>query len=177
MDTIKLKRVGRNANDYTVYRDEAGNHYLDLSESLEIAPTELYLACPPDDVNGEAGFKIIQEFIITNPYSERDIREYQHRHQYMMLSRIYDDLKAYVGTTGNKNLDCYDCRYRNPHMALINEDVYQTIEAMRKYWDAIPSDIKPEWCTAEDIANIETKALLVAGRVKNVFLSNNYTDV
>ncbi|MBF1591712.1 MAG: hypothetical protein HXO19_11610 [Prevotella shahii] len=170
MDTIKLKRVGRNANDYTVYKDEYGNHYLDISAELEMSPAELYMACPPEDVDGEAGFKLIQEFIITNPYSERDIREHQHRHQYMMLSRIYDDLKAYVGKTGNKDLDGFDCRYQNPHLALINEDVSQTIEAMRKYWDAIPADIKPEWCTAEDIANIEIKARLMAGGVKNVLI-------
>ena len=91
METIKLQRVGRNYNGYTAYKDEQGKFYLDLALAPVSHPTTLYTVCPASDIDGEAGFELDKPFTITNPYTEKDIREYHCRDKYMMLSRIYDD--------------------------------------------------------------------------------------
>lgn len=158
METIKLQRVGRNYNSYTAYKDEQGKFYLDLSQLPVSIPANLYGASPADDMDGEVGFELDKPFTITNPYTEKDIREYHCRDKYMMLSRIYDDFSAYLGKTGDEEQDKWDCRYHNDKNGLWGDTIEETLEEIKNRWNAIPEDLKPTWCTAEDIATLEQKA-------------------
>lgn len=159
METITLQRMGINYNGYTVYKDDMGNHFFDLSLSPQSNPTTLYKACPADDMDGEAGFELKRNFVITNPYTEKDIREYNCRGKYMMLSKIYHDLIAYLGKTGNEEQDRQDCRYHNDKHGLWGNSIEETIEELKRRWDIIPEDLKPQWCTIEDITTLEQKAM------------------
>ena len=158
METIKLQRVGRNYNGYTAYKDEQGKFYLDLSQLPVSIPANLYGASPADDMDGETGFELDKPFTITNPYTEKDIREYHCRDKYMMLSRIYEDFSAYLGKTGDEEQDKLDCRYHNDKNGLWSDTIEETLEEIKNCWNAIPEDLKPTWCTAEDIATLEQKA-------------------
>ena len=127
MEKITLQRVGINYNGYTAYKDEKGNYYLDLSLSPQSNPTTLYCACPANDMDGEAGFELKRNFMIANPYTEKEIREYNCRDKYMMLSKIYYDLIAYLGKTGNEEQDKQDFRYHNDKYGLWENSVDETI--------------------------------------------------
>ena len=157
MEKIILKRVGRNYFGYTAYKDEKGNFYLDLSSTLESNPKTLYGACPANDMDGEAGFELESDFVIVNPYTEREIREYHYKDLYMMLSKIYNDFTAYIGKTGEEEKDSRDFRYHNEKYGLWGNSVEETFEEIKRIWDLIPKDLKPQWCTAEDIAELERK--------------------
>lgn len=158
MEKITLQRVGINYNGYTAYKDEKGNYYLDLSLSPQSNPTTLYCACPANDMDGEAGFELKRNFMIANPYTEKEIREYNCRDKYMMLSKIYHDLIAYLGKNGNEEQDKQDFRYHNDKYGLWGNSVDETIEEVKRRWNIIPGDLKPQWCTVEDIAELERKA-------------------
>ena len=162
METIKLQRVGKNYNGYTAYKDEQGKFYLDLSQLPVSIPANLYGASPADDMDGEAGFELDKPFTITNPYTEKDIREYHCRDKYMMLSRIYEDFSAYLGKTGDGEKDKWDCRYHNDKNGLWGDTIEDTLEEIKNRWNAIPEDLKPTWCTAEDIATLEQKATTIS---------------
>jgi len=159
MMKINLQRVGINYNGYTAYKDEDGNFYFDLSLSPQSNPMMLYCASPSKDMDGEAGFELKRDFVITNPYTERELREYHCKGKYMMLSRVYNDLVAYLGKTGNEEIDKRDFRYQNDRYGLWGDDVAETIEEIKRRWEEIPEDLRPEWCTAEDIAELERKAM------------------
>ena len=109
-------------------------------------------------MDGEAGFELKRDFVIANPYTEKEIREYNCRDKYMMLSKIYHDLIAYLGKTGNEEQDKQDFRYHNDKYGLWGNSVNETIEEVKRRWNIIPEDLKPQWCTAEDIAELEHKA-------------------
>ena len=162
METIKLQRVGRNYNGYTAYKDEQGKFYLDLALAPVSHPTTLYTVCPASDIDGEAGFELDKPFTITNPYTEKDIREYHCRDKYMMLSRIYDDFSAYLGKTGDEEQDKWDCRYHNDKFGLWGNSIEETIEELKRRWNIIPEDLKPQWCTIEDIATLEQRAMTMS---------------
>ena len=76
----------------------------------------------------------------------------------MMLSKIYHDLIAYLGKTGNEEQDKQDFRYHNDKYGLWGNSINETIEEVKRRWNIIPEDLKPQWCTAEDIAELERKA-------------------
>ena len=137
MEKITLQRVGINYNGYTAYKDEKGNYYLDLSLSPQSNPTKLYCACPANDMDGEAGFELKRNFMIANPYTEKEIREYNCRDKYMMLSKIYYDLIAYLGKTGNEEQDKQDFRYHNDKYGLWENSVDETIEDLKIRWNII----------------------------------------
>lgn len=50
------------------------------------------------------------------------------------------------------------CRYHNDKYGLWGNSVNETIEEVKRRWNIIPEDLKPQWCTVEDIAELERKA-------------------
>ena len=61
----------------------------------------------------------------------KEIREYNCRDKYMMLSKIYHDLIAYLGKTGNEEQDKQDFRYHNDKYGLWGNSVDETIEEVK----------------------------------------------
>ena len=62
----------------------------------------------------------------------------------MMLSRIYEDVRAFIGKTGNEQEDSWDCRYRNKKFGLGGKSLEETIAELKKRWNVIPDDLKPK---------------------------------
>ena len=54
--------------------------------------------------------------------------------------------------------DKQDFRYHNDKYGLWGNSVDETIEEVKRRWNIIPGDLKPQWCTVEDIAELERKA-------------------
>jgi len=159
MKTLKLERVGENLWGNMVYKGEDGKFYLDISMNHEKVPTELHTCHPADDMDGEPGYCVTSTFEIINPITDKERRENECKGLYMMLSRIYDDFSAYLGKTGDEEQDKWDCRYHNDKHGLWGDTVKETLEEIKRRWSAIPEDLKPKWCTAEDIAKLEQKAM------------------
>jgi len=158
MKTIKLQKVGRNFWGYMAYKDEQGHFFLDINNSLEKKPTELCSCHPAEDMNGEPGYRVVGHFDIINPITDKEIREDDCRGLYMKLSQIYYDLIAFLGKTGNEEEDCKDFRYKNHKYGLWENSVEETLKEIKKRWNIIPSDLKPEWCTWRDIEVLEKKS-------------------
>ena len=160
MERLKLQRVGRNYSGNIAYKDEKGNFYLDLNTATNAIPTELYHCLPSNDMDGEPGFPLQCDFEVINPITDREVREYHCRGKYMMLSKIYNDLTAYFGETGEEERDKQDFRYHNDKYGLWGDTIAETIDELKRRWHEIPEDLKPEWCSWEDIVKLERKAEL-----------------
>ena len=150
---LKLTRVCENRMGDVVYKDEDGNCYLDISHS-GVNPSELYCCSPIKDMDGEPGFPLKQKFEILNPFNERELRMRAFRGDYMMLSRLKDDCEAFFGKTGDKEKDKVDCRYCNEHN-IWGQTIESHIKEMKRLWNVFPEDLKPEWCSWEDIKKFE----------------------
>ena len=75
--------------------------------------------------------------------------------EYMMLSRLQDEANAFFGT-GNEERDKWDCRYHNVRN-IWGLSIKSHIAEMKRLWNKIPQDSKPEWCTWEQIMELENK--------------------
>lgn len=71
------------------------------------------------------------------------ILEAEPKYRYMLLDRLRQDCKYYLGN-GN----------RNPKN-LCTGDVAQQIEEMKAIWQSFPDGDKPEWLTWEEILEFE----------------------
>ena len=160
MEKLKLQRVGRNYSGQIAYKDEKGNFYLDLNTATNAIPTELYHCHPSNDMDGEPGYPLQCDFEIINPITDIEVREYHFRGKYMMLSKIYNDLTAYFGETGEEERDKQDFRYHNDKYGLWGDTIAETIDELKRRWHEIPEDLKPEWCSWENIVKLERKAEL-----------------
>lgn len=118
MKTLKLERVGENFWGNMVYKGEDEKFYLDISMNHETVPTELHTCHPADDMDGEPGSCVTGTFEIINPITDKERRENECKGLYMMLSKIYEDVRAFIGKTGNEQEDSWDCRYRNKKFGL-----------------------------------------------------------
>ena len=156
MNILKLTRIGTNRMGYTVYTDEKGNYYIDIS-LCKGNPTELYTCSPQDDMDGEPDFRLRQSFKILNPFDEKEIRMEQYKSDYMMLSRLNDECEAFFGRTGNEWRDSVDCRYHNERN-IWGLNINTQIVEMKRLWEIFPDDLKPQWCTWENILKYEHDA-------------------
>lgn len=160
MSTLKLQRVGRNYFGNIAYKDENGKFYLDIDMVEGKTPETLYHCCPADDMDGEPGFPLKAEFEILNPFTDKELKMQHFRFEYSMLSRLKDECEAFVGKTGIEEEDKFDCRYHNIHN-IWGTTIKSHISEMKRLWNKIPDEIKPEWCTEEDISQLERKAMAV----------------
>ncbi len=145
MGKLKLTRVGKDSWDRPVYKDENGRYFKDVNLlPLSEIPTELCISCPSDDFDGEPDYAITN-FEIINPPSDREIREEKYRGKYMLLSRLQMDCKYFLGY-GNR------CE-----KVLWAGNVSEQISKMKELWQIFPEDLKPEWCTWEQILNYEKR--------------------
>ena len=71
--------------------------------------------------------------------------EVDNRHNYMMLSRLKSDCDYYLGY-GNRS-----------ERSLWADNVDEHIEEMKRLWNNLPKDAKPEWLSMEDILDYEKK--------------------
>lgn len=149
MNNMKLKRIGENAWGYMAYQDmETGKFYLDLNYGSSDV-LDLHTCSPSDDIDGEPGFPVKREYEIVNPVTEREKREKQYKFQYMMLSRLQSDCVGFFGRDEDESSHM-DCRYQNEHFIWC-KDIRKLVFEMKRLWDEIPGDLKPEWLTREEI--------------------------
>lgn len=149
MNKMKLKRIGENAWGYMAYQDmETGKFYLDLNYGFSDV-LDLHACSPSDDIDGEPGFPVKREYEIVNPVTEREKREKQYKFQYMMLSRLQSDCVGFFGRDEDESSHM-DCRYQNEHF-IWGKDIRKLVSEMKRLWDEIPEDLKPEWLTREEI--------------------------
>lgn len=157
MEKLKLTRVGANQWGHIAYKDEStGKFYLDINNGDSDKP-DLYDCHPSDDMDGEPGCPVTREYEIINPFSEREKREKEYEFQYMMLSRLRGECIAYFGNTGDEGQDGMDCRYRNEQF-IWGKDIKVLVAEIKRLWEQIPADIKPEWLTWEQITEYERRA-------------------
>lgn len=141
---LRLRRIGKNYWGQTAYRDdETGRIYVDLDEAHSDEPT-LYTVSPADDPDGEPSFPYDGNYTIVNPRTDREKREEQHEFDYMMCSRISQDIRGYLH--GNP----WDCRYHNERNIYAG-NAKRAMEHLKEHWAKIPADLKPDWLTQEEI--------------------------
>lgn len=153
MEKLKLTYVGKDYWSRKVYQDENGNYYKDISLSCD-EPKELHTSCPRKDFEGEPDYPITN-FEIVNPPPKLLILEEQNKFNYMMLSKYQSNFTAYFGILADgtpKELPDGDCRYHNTNFA---GEPSKALENIKEFWAKIPNEVKPEWCTAENISSYE----------------------
>ena len=132
---LTLQFIGIDDWDRPVYRDEKGRLWKDLNLGNGII--DLYRAVG-DDMDGEPDMPIKEEYIIVDEYKESP-----YKFDYMMLSRLKMDCDYFLGH-GNRN-----------EKNLWGLGIPEQIEEMKKLWNGLPSDGKPEWLTWEQILKYE----------------------
>lgn len=161
MCTLKLQRVGRNYWGNIAYKDENGKFYLDIDMVEGKTPQTLYTCSPSDEMDGEPGCPLKVKFEIVNPFTDEELKMSHFRFEYGMLSRLKDECEAFIGKKGNEEEDRWDCRYHNVRN-IWGDSIESHMAEMKRLWDRIPEDIKPEWCTAQEIDELERKMKLVS---------------
>lgn len=143
MEKFELTRVGEDSWGRPLYQSKKGNYYKDINIlPLDETPKTLCISCPPDDPDGEPDYEV-KNFVIVNPPSDKEIREAKFRYQYMLLSRLQHDCKYFLGY-GNRR-----------ESVLWAGNVADQIAKMKELWQVFPDDLKPEWCTMQDIEKYE----------------------
>lgn len=143
METLRLTRVGEHM-DGNLYRDENGMYYVDQYQSpLPDSPSVVYRLSPPMEPDGEPDFPVTCNIEVLNPFTEREKRERWFRKDYMMLSRMQTDCKYYNSAAHYNHAHCQTAK--------------SMIESMKEIWQKFPEDLKPEWCTWEQILEYEKK--------------------
>lgn len=75
--------------------------------------------------------------------------------KYMMLSRLVNECKAFVGYKSIKEEAEFDCRYHNLRNCW-GLTIESQIEYVKNLWESIPEDLKPEWTSWEEINELES---------------------
>lgn len=88
MKTLKLRRVGRNYWGNIAYKDEDGKFYLDIDMVCGKEPQRLYYCHPSNDMDGEPGIPVKEEFEIVNAFTDQELRMQSFRLEYARLSRL-----------------------------------------------------------------------------------------
>lgn len=154
MEKMKLTRVGENAWGHMVYQDqETGKYYLDINYGFS-ERIALHACSPSDDMNGEPDYRVTREYEILNPITDREKRMKQYQFQYMMLGRLSEDCRAFFGN--GRGDESADCRYKN-ECFIWGKDIKVLVSEVKKLWDEIPEDLKPEWVTWKEIEEFEKK--------------------
>lgn len=100
-------------------------------------------------------------FFNLNKYENGGEVESPYQHTYMMLSRLQQDCEYFLNW-GNRN---------EKHLWALN--VNDHIAEMKKLWNSLPEDAKPEWLTMEQINEYEKDMKNPNGEVKNKEFSVN----
>lgn len=125
-----------------LYKDEDGLYYVDqYQEPVPDTPSVVYKLSPATEPDGEPCWPITCNIEILNPFTEKEKRMRWFRQDYMMLSRMQLDCKYYKSKK----------HFNTAHASTWE----QHIEAMKKLWKKFPEDLKPEWCTWEQILEYE----------------------
>ena len=149
-----FKKIGEHRMEGGLYQDEQGRYYCDCyREPKDDGTIEVRILCPSNEPDGEPDYIVTAK--LENPPTEREKREKAFRFEYMMLSRLLEDARAYFGT-GDEDEDKWDCRYHNENN-IWGTTIESHVKGLREYWDKIPADIKPEWCSEEEIKEYENK--------------------
>lgn len=155
MKTLELTKVGEHYMEGGLYKDKDGKYYVDCyHEPKDDGVSTVFILSPSNDPDGEPNCAIQCHIRILNPLTESEKKQKLFQFEYMMLSRLNDDAAAYFGRHGNEKDDKWDCRYHNANF-IWGHDISVLVEEMKKLWQKIPSDIKPEWCTWEQILEYE----------------------
>ncbi len=121
-----------------VYQDQLGGVWKDVSCGRS-EPPELYSAYM-NRIEGEVNSPIDSEFIILDEYVKNPRES-----DYMMLSRLKQDCDYYLGN-GNQAIK-----------HLWGNTVQEHIHEMKRIWNSLATDEKPEWLTMQDIESYEGK--------------------
>lgn len=150
-----IRKIGEHYTDGGLYQDDKGRYYCDCNQYAlqEDNTIEVYILQPNNEPDGEPDHKVTAKLL--NPPTEREQREKEFQLEYMMLSRLLNDARAFFGT-GNEDEDKFDCRYHNTNN-IWGETIESHIKGLREYWDKIPTDLKPEWCSEDEIKELERK--------------------
>ena len=150
-----IRKIGEHYMEGGLYQDDKGRYYCDCNQyALQKDNTiEVYMLRPNNEPDGEPDHKVTAELL--NPPTEREQREKEFQLEYMMLSRLLNDARAFFGS-GNEEEDIFDCRYHNINN-IWGETIESHIKGLREYWDKIPTDLKPEWCSEDEIKKLECK--------------------
>lgn len=143
-DEVVIEKVGEHFMDGGLYKDQEGNYYCDCFNRPE--PDGTISVCrlsPADDPEGEPDFTVNARCVNTD-----DDNEINYKFQYQMLSRLIDDARAYFNNP-------HDFRYHNDN-AIYGDSIISHMKRVREYYDQVP--IKPQWCTLEEIEELEKKA-------------------
>ena len=156
MKTLELTRVGEHRMEGGLYKDKDGKYYVDCFHlPKDDGVSTVYILSPSKEPDGEPNYAIHCHIKILNPLTEIEKKQKRFQFEYMILSRLNDDAQAYFGH-GNEDEDKWDCRYHNEHN-IWGRNITDLVAEMKKFWQRIPSDIKPEWCTWEQILEYERK--------------------
>ena len=156
MKTLELTRVGEHHMEGGLYKDKDGKYYVDCFHlPKDDGVSTVYILSPSKEPDGEPNYAIHCHIKILNPLTEIEKKQKRFQFEYMILSRLNDDAQAYFGH-GNEDEDKWDCRYHNEHN-IWGRNITDLVAEMKKFWQRIPSDIKPEWCTWEQILEYERK--------------------
>ncbi len=144
MNTLELTRVGEHHMDGCLYKDKSGRYYVDCHSEIENGKVgTVYRLSPSNEPDGEPDVPFDRMIVITNPPSEREMREKSFKHCYMMLSRMQLDCNYYNSASSYNRAHCQTAK--------------KMIESMKEYWNKIPDDLKPEWISWEEILEYEKK--------------------
>lgn len=142
MKTLELTRVGEHRMEGGLYKDKNGKYYVDCHSEIESGKFgTVYRLSPSTEPDGEPEDSFDGMIFITNPPTEKELREKSFRHDYMMLSRMQTDCNYYKSKE----------HFNRAHASTWE----QHIEEMKKLWKKFPEDLKPEWCTWEQILEYE----------------------
>ena len=156
MKTLELTRVGEHHMEGGLYQDKDGKYYVDcFHEPKDDGVSTVYILSPSKEPDGEPNYSIHCHIKILNPLTEIEKKQKRFQFEYMMLSRLNDDAQAYFGH-GNEDEDKWDCRYHNEYN-IWGRNITDLVAEMKKFWQRIPLDIKPEWCTWKQILEYERK--------------------
>ena len=141
---LKLTYICKDDWDKPVYKDQNGKIWKDLS--FRGCHPELY-SSSNNEIDGEPCFPIKIEYEFVTKYEENP-----NRFNYMMLDRLRFDCDYYLGF-GHRSEKCVS-----------GKNGVDTIAKMKKLWNNLPADGKPEWLSMEDIEEYEQEMTAPSGK-------------
>ena len=133
--TRKLDFTGVDWWGRPTYRDGSGRLWLDTS--LGTGEPDLHRSTSDDFDEGEPDYPIEGDYIFNSRYEENP-----HRHDYMMLDMLRGKCDYFFGH-GNR---------------AENIGIDSIIKEIKKLWQKLPENAKPEWLTWEQILEYEKGA-------------------
>jgi len=138
-EVLKLDYIGTDDWARPVYKDQ----HEKLWKDIELGNMEIPSLCSVvgNDFDGEPNSPIKKEFSIEKPYVKN-----RNRFEYMMLGRLQQDCKTHLNRVNNITPYAYK---------LSEEQQIETIEEMKRLYNSLADDKKPEWLTWEQILEYE----------------------